>query len=53
MPSLAQTVSGTSYSFEQDGITVSCTKGAIYPATAEWNTSKVDYFGCHANETIT
>lgn len=49
----AETVSGTSYSFEQDGITVSCTKGAIYPATAEWNTSKVDYFGCHANETIT
>ena len=49
----AQTVSGTSYSFEQDGITVSCTKGAIYPADYEWNTSKVDYFGCHANETIT
>ena len=49
----AETVSGAKYSFEQDGITVSCTKGAIYPADYEWNTSKVDYFGCHANETIT
>ena len=49
----AQTVSGASYSFEQDGITVNCTKGAIYPATHEWNTSGVDYFGCNAGQTIT
>ena len=49
----AQTVSGTAYSFEQDGITVSCTKGAIYPAEHEWNTSGVDYFGCNASQTIT
>lgn len=48
-----RTVSGAAYSFEQDGITVSCTKGAIYPADAQWNTSGVDYFGCHAGETIT
>lgn len=49
----AQTVSKTAYEFEQDGITVSCTQGAIYPATHEWNTSGVDYFGCNAGQTIT
>jgi hypothetical protein len=49
----AQTVSKAAYEFEQDGITVSCTQGAIYPATHEWNTSGVDYFGCNAGQTIT
>ena len=49
----AQTVSSQPYSFEQDGITVSCTKGAIYPANHDWNTSGVDYFGCNAEQTIT
>jgi len=49
----AQTVSRQSYSFEQDGITVSCTEGAIYPADHEWNNSGVDYFGCNAGQTIT
>ena len=49
----AEIVSKAAYQFEQDGITVSCTQGAIYPATHEWNTSGVDYFGCNAGQTIT
>lgn len=53
LPPAQTTVSSAQYSFEQEGITVSCTKGAIYPADHQWNTSGVDYFGCNAEQTIT
>ena len=47
------TVDKTSYSFTENGITVSVSYGSAYPANHAWNSLGITYFACLANSSIT
>lgn len=47
------TVDKTSYSFTENGISVSVTYGSAYPAEHDWNNLGITYFACLASGAIT